>query len=285
MTFDIRNIAVLGAGAMGNGIAQVSAQAGYQVIMQDITEEALEKGMDTIKKSLSKLASKGKIAADEVDAIIGRITTTVNLEEAAKDADLVIEAVPEVLELKIDIYKRLDEVCKPEAIFGSNTSTLPITILGAATKRPEQVCGIHFMNPVPVMPGVELIKGRLTSDEVMDEAVKYVEKIGREACLAVDYAGFIVSRLLDVVQNEACKLVMEGNEPEEIDRAMKLCANWPIGPCALMDLVGLDIVEHGLGTLENDLGPAYKAAPLLRQMVRAGELGRKTGRGFYTYNK
>jgi 3-hydroxybutyryl-CoA dehydrogenase len=283
--FDIKKITVLGAGAMGNGIAQVSAQAGYQVIMQDITEEALQKGMGTIRKSLDRMASKGKIAPEKVDETLSRIKTTVDLEEAAKDADLVIEAVPEILDLKIEIYKRLDAVCKPEAIFGSNTSTLPITVLGAATKRPQQVCGIHFMNPVPVMPGVELIKGRLTSDEVMEVAVNYVKNIGREACLAVDYAGFIVSRLLDVVQNEACKLVMEGNAPEEIDKAMKLCANWPIGPCALMDLVGLDIVEHGLGTLENDLGPEYKAAPLLRQMVRAGELGRKTGRGFYEYNK
>ena len=283
--FDIKNITVLGAGAMGNGIAQVSAQAGYQVVMQDITEEALQKGMTAIKNSLSKLASKGKITSEDVDAILARITTKVNLEEAAKDADLVIEAIPEIMELKMDTFKRLDAICKPETIFGSNTSTLPITVLASATKRPQQVCGIHFMNPVPVMQGVELIKGRLTSDEVMDEAVKYVEKIGRQACIAVDYAGFIVSRLLDVVQNEACKLVMEGNKPEEIDKAMRLCANWPIGPCALMDLVGLDIVEHGLGTLENDLGPYYKAAPLLRQMVRAGELGRKTGKGFYTYSK
>lgn len=283
--FDIKRITVLGAGAMGNGIAQVSAGAGYQVIMQDITEEALQKGMETIKKSLTRMADKGKITPEAAGETISRIKTTVDLEEAAQEADLVIEAVPEILELKVDIYQRLDAICKPQAIFGSNTSTLPITILGAATKRPQQVCGIHFMNPVPVMPGVELIRGRLTTDQVMDEAVKYVKNIGREACLAVDYAGFIVSRLLDVVQNEACKLVMEGNAPEEIDKAMKLCANWPIGPCALMDLVGLDIVEHGLGTLENDLGPAYKAAPLLRQMVRAGELGRKTGRGFYVYNK
>lgn len=281
--FDIKQITVLGAGAMGNGIAQVSAQAGYEVVMQDITEEALQKGMTTIKNSLSKMASKGKIAAEEVDAIIGRIKTEVDLEKAAKDADLVIEAVPEILELKVDIYKKLDAICKPNTILGSNTSTLPITVLAAATKRPELVCGIHFMNPVPVMPGVELIKGRLTSDEVMDEAVKYVKNIGREACIAVDYAGFIVSRLLDVVQNEACKLVMDGNSPEDIDKAMKLCCNWPIGPCALMDMVGLDIVEHGLGTLENDLGASYKAAPLLRQMVRAGELGRKTGKGFYSY--
>lgn len=283
--FDIKTVAVLGAGAMGNGIAQVTAAAGYDVVMQDIAQPAIERGMNTIKKSLGKLVSKGKMTEADSEALLARIKTTTVLEEAVKDADMVIEAVPEILELKIEIFKKLDAICKPGAILGTNTSTLPITIMAAATQRPEMVCGIHFMNPVPVMPGVELIRGRLTSDEVMDAAVAYVEKIGRQTCIAVDYAGFIVSRILDVVQNEAAKLVMDGNKPEDIDKAMKLCANWPIGPCALMDLVGLDIVEHGLGTLEADLGANYKAAPLLRQMVRAGELGRKTGRGFYTYEK
>lgn len=283
--YDIKNVAVLGAGTMGNGIAQVTAAAGYTVIMQDVYESSLEKGMQTIQKSLGKMVTKGKLSQADADAIVSRISTTTSLEDAARDADLVIEAVPEILELKKEIYKRLDAVCKPDAILGSNTSTLPITILGAETSRPANVCGIHFMNPVPVMPGVEVIRGRLTSDEVMDVVVDYVKKIGREACIAVDYAGFIVSRILDVVQNEAVKCVMDGNKPEDIDKAMKLCCNWPIGPCALMDLVGLDIVEHGLKTLEEDLGSNYKAAPLLRQMVRAGELGRKVGKGFYSYDK
>lgn len=281
--YDIKKIAVLGAGTMGNGIAQISAAAGYMVCMQDITEEALTKGMNTIRKSLDKLVSKGKLSQDEADAVIGRISVTRDLAECVKDADLVIEAVPEVIELKMEIYQKLDVLCKPGAIIGSNTSTLPITILAAATSRPQQVCGIHFMNPVPVMKGVEVIRGRLTADEVMEAAIGYIERIGREACVAVDYAGFIVSRILDVVQNEACKLVMDGNKPEDIDKAMKLCCNWPIGPCALMDLVGIDIVEHGLKTLEEDLGSNYKAAPLMKQMVRAGELGRKVGQGFYKY--
>jgi len=281
--FDIKTVAVLGAGTMGNGIAQITSAAGYQVVMQDITEEALQKGMKAIQKSLSKLVDKGKLSAEESDQILSRISVTTSLEECVKNAELVIEAVPEILELKVEIYKQLDKYCKPQAIIGSNTSTLPITVLGAATSRPEYVCGLHFMNPVPVMKGVELIRGRLTSDEVMQAAVEYIERIGREACIAVDYAGFIVSRILDVVQNEAVKLVMDGNKPEDIDKAMKLCCNWPIGPCALMDLVGIDIVEHGLKTLEEDLGPSYKAAPLMKQMVRAGELGRKTGKGFYKY--
>ncbi len=281
--YNIQTIAVLGAGAMGNGIAQVTAQAGYQVVMQDITEAALQKGMNTIQKSLAKLVSREKMSQTEADELLARITTTTDLQEAVKDADLIIEAIPEILELKLDTYKKLDQYCKPEAIFGSNTSTLPITVLAAATNRPEQVCGIHFMNPVPVMKGVEVIRARQTSDAVMEATVQYIEKIGREACQAVDYAGFIVSRILNVVQNEASRLVMDGNNPEDIDKAMKLCCNWPIGPCALNDMVGIDIVVAGLGTLEADLGPNYKASPLLKQMVRAGELGRKSGKGYYTY--
>jgi len=281
----IKTVAVLGAGTMGNGIAQVTAAAGYRVFMKDNTEELLEKGMATISKSLFKMVSKEKISQEEADRVRSRITTTISLEEAVKEADLVIEAVPENFEIKAEVFRELDKLCKHEAILASNTSTLPITALGAVTNRPDKVCGIHFMNPVPVMAGVEIIRGRLTSDETMNMAVDFTKKIGKEPCMAVDYAGFIVSRLLDVVQNEACKLVMEGNKPEDIDKAMRLCCNWPIGPCSLMDLVGLDIVEHGLKVMEEELGPSYKPAPLLKQMVRGKLLGRKTGKGFYSYDK
>jgi 3-hydroxybutyryl-CoA dehydrogenase len=285
IVFEIKKVAVLGAGTMGNGIAQVTAQAGYSVVMQDISELALEKGMGTINKSLDKLANKGKMTADEAAAIIALIQVTTNLEEAVKDADMIIEAVPENIELKKEIFKRVDTACKPNAIIGSNTSTFPITELASAVTQPQNFCGIHFMNPVPVMVGVEVIAGRLTSPEVMDEAAAYVKRIGREPVMAVDYAGFVVSRLLNVLQNEAAKCVMDGNTPEDIDKAMKLCCNHPIGPCSLADLVGIDVVVNGLKTMERDLGAQYKPAPLLLQMVRAGELGRKTGKGFYKYDK
>lgn len=283
--YDIKTIAVLGAGIMGNGIAQVSAAAGYTVFMQDISEAALEKGLNTIKKSLEKLVAKNKINREEAENCVTRIHTTLSLEEAVKDADMVIEAVPEDIKIKIETYKNLDTLCRPNCILGSNTSTLPISIMANVVKNPERVCGIHFMNPVPVIKGIELIRARHTSDECMDAVFEYCHRINREPVMAVDYAGFIVSRLLDVYQNEAVKCVMDGNKPEDIDKAMKLCCNFPIGPCELMDLVGLDIVEHGLKTLETDFGDKYKPAPLLTQMVRAGEVGRKAGKGFYTYEK
>ncbi len=280
--YSIKTIAVLGAGTMGNGIAQISAAAGYTVVMQDIFEESLEKGMAAINKSLNKMVSKGKMTQETADDTLSKISTTLSLEEAVKDADFVIEAVPEELELKLETYKRLNAACKKDCILGSNTSTLPITILASVVENPERVAGVHFMNPVPVIKGIELIRARHTSDECMDAILDYVKRIDREPVMAVDYAGFIVSRILDVYQNEAVKCVMDGNKPEDIDKAMKLCCNFPLGPCELMDLVGLDIVEHGLKTLENDFGEKYKAAPLLSQMVRAGEVGRKAGKGSIT---
>lgn len=283
--YDIKNITVLGAGTMGNSIAQVSAAAGYNVVMEDIAAAPLEKGMTTIKKSLTKLVSKGKMSQENADGTLSRIATSVNLEDAVKDADMVIEAVPEVLKIKIDTYKNLNTACKADCILGSNTSALPITVLASVVENPERVAGIHFMNPVPVIKGIELIRAQHTSDECMDAILEYCRRIDREPCVAIDYAGFIVSRLLDVYQNEAVKCVMDGNKPEDIDKAMKLCCNFPIGPCELLDLVGLDIVEHGLKTLEEDFGDKYKAAPLLTKMVRAGEVGRKSGKGFYSYEK
>jgi 3-hydroxybutyryl-CoA dehydrogenase len=185
--------------------------------------------------------------------------------------------------VKKKVFKALDEVCPPHAILASNTSALPIAAMAASTKRPDKVLGLHFMNPVPLMKGVEIIRAITTSDETMAAGRVYLQKLGKEVCEAVDYAGFIVSRVLDAMLNEAVKCVMDGNKPEEIDKAMKICCNFPMGPLELIDLAGVDIVLHGLETMEKDFGDRYHPAPLLRQMVRAGYLGRKTKKGFYNY--
>ncbi|MGI5911617.1 MAG: 3-hydroxyacyl-CoA dehydrogenase family protein [Syntrophomonadaceae bacterium] len=280
---EIKNIAIIGAGAMGSGIAQVSALAGYQIFLNDINELALEKAMTGIKNNLGKMVKKGMLEQDKMDGAIEKINLTTNMQHALKDADLVVECVFENLELKQEIFKDFERLCKPEAILGSNTSAIPITEIGSVTTRGDKVIGIHFMNPVPLMKGVEIIRGQLTSDETMDATLDYIKKIGKDPAIAVDYAGFIVSRLLDVLMNEAVKLVQEGNSPEEIDKAMKLCAGHPMGPCTLLDLVGAEIAMHGMETMERDFGEHYKPQPLLRKRVLAGLLGRKTGKGFYEY--
>jgi len=280
----IKSIFVIGAGTMGNGIAQVSAQAGYDVTMSDIKDEFVKKGMDAISKSLDRSVKKGTLQESEKAAIIGRIKTTLDVKDA-RNADLVIEAAPEILDLKKSIFKQLDEVCKADAILASNTSSLPIGEIAAATKRPAKVIGIHFMNPVPVMKGVEVIPGRHTTPDVLEAAKDYVKKIGKEPCEARDYAGFIVSRLVDALMNEAFYCVMDGNKPEEVDKAVKLCLNHPMGPLELCDLAGADIVMHGLETMYEEFGERLMPAPLLKNMVRSGDLGRKTGRGFYDYTQ
>lgn len=280
---EVKNIGVIGAGAMGSGIAQVSAVAGYDVVLQDIYSTALDKAKSTIEKSLGKLVSKGKLSEADMKAAMERITFTTVLEEACRDAELIIECVFENLELKQKMFQEFEKLCKPEAILGTNTSALPITEIASVTKRGDKVIGIHFMNPVPLMKGVEIIRGQLTSDETMETTLEYIKKIGKEPAIAVDYAGFIVSRLLDVLMNEAVKLVEEGNKPEEIDKAMQLCAGHPMGPCKLLDLVGAEIAMHGMETMERDFGPKYKPHPLLKKRVLAGLLGVKTGKGFYEY--
>lgn len=278
----IKKVVVLGAGTMGNGIVQSVAQAGYQVAMRDINDEVLAKGLKTIEKSLTKLAQKNKISEEEKNNVLGRITTSISMD-VVSDADLVIEAVPEILELKVKIFEELDKLAPSHAVLGTNTSSLPITAIAAATKRPEQVVGTHFMNPVPLMRGVELIKGRVTSQETIDTALEFTKSLNKVPTVAVDYAGFITSRILNIYLNEAAYCVMDGNTPKDVDDGMIYCTNMPQGPCALMDLVGIDVIVFVLGILEEEFGPKFKVAPLLKQMVRAGHLGRKTGQGFYKY--
>ena len=215
---------------------------------------------------------------------MSRINTTIDIKDS-KDADLVIEAIPEVINLKINIVRELDNICQKNAILASNTSTIPISNFSAATKRQSKVIGIHFMNPVPVMKGVEIIPTRYTSDETTKVSIDFIKSLGKEPCQAKDYAGFIVSRLVDALINEAARCVADGNMPEEIDKAMKLCCNFPIGPLELADLSGVDIVLHGIETMHAEFGERFQPAPILSSMVRSGDLGRKTGRGFYDYEK
>lgn len=278
----IKCIFVQGAGIMGSGIAQVSAQSGFEVIMMDLSMELVQRGLNTIDKNLQRGVDKGKIKMEEKSAILSRIKPVTDLN-AAKEVDLAIEAVFEDLEVKRKVFQELDRVCPPHAILGSNTSALPIATMASVTKRPDKVLGLHFMNPVPIMRGVEIIRAITTSDETMAIGREYLQRLGKDVVEAVDYAGFIVSRILDAMLNEAVKCVMDGNKPEEIDRAMKVCTNFPMGPLELIDLAGVDIVLHGLETMEKDFGDRYHPAPLLRQMVRAGHLGRKNGKGFYKY--
>jgi 3-hydroxybutyryl-CoA dehydrogenase len=280
----IQKVFVIGAGTMGNGIAQVSAQAGYDVTMSDIKDEFIQKGMATIEKSLDRLVKRETITEKDKAIILSRIKTTVDNKDA-KDADIVIEAAPEILDLKKNIFKQLEDICKADAILATNTSSLPIGEIAAATKTPGRVIGIHFMNPVPVMKGVEVIPGRNTSPETLEAAKEYVKKIGKEPCEARDYAGFIVSRLVDALMNEAFWCVMDGNKPEEVDKAIKLCLNHPMGPLELCDLAGADVVLHGLETMYDEFGERLMPSPLLKNMVRSGDLGRKTGKGFYDYTQ
>jgi 3-hydroxybutyryl-CoA dehydrogenase len=281
---DVKRIAVIGAGTMGNGIAHVLAQHGFPVTLIDVDPGYLDRAMSRIKKNLSRQAEKGKITAEDVQASLERIASATELETAA-EAQVVIEAVTEDPDTKFDLFRRLDEICPPETILGTNTSSISITEIAGQTKRPEKVVGIHFMNPVPVMKLVEIIRGISTSDETRDLAVEISSRVGKTPVEVNDYPGFVSNRLLMPMINEAAFCLMEGvAEPEAIDTVMKLVMNHPMGPLALGDLIGLDTCLAIMEVLHNGFGDdKYRACPLLRKMVRAGHLGRKAGRGFYTY--
>jgi 3-hydroxybutyryl-CoA dehydrogenase len=281
---NIESIAVLGAGQMGNGITQVAACAGYNVVMIDIKQEYVEGGMNSIEKSLAKLVSKERMTQEEADASLARISTAIS-RQAAADVDLVIEAIPEIPELKFSTFAELDEICKPSTILASNTSSISIDAIASHTKRPSQVIGMHFMNPVPIMKLVEIINGSSTSEEVNTAVVEASAKMGKTALSCNDSPGFVSNRILCPMLNEAILTLQEGvAEPEAIDGIMKLGMNHPIGPLALCDLIGLDTILHIMNVLYEGLGEEkYAPCDLLKEMVSRGDLGRKSGKGFYTY--
>ena len=277
-------MAVLGAGQMGNGITQVAACAGIEVVMVDIKQEFVEKGMATIEKSLSKLVAKERMTQEDANSARDRISTSIDRSSCA-DADLVVEAVPEILNLKISIFKELDEICKPSCILATNTSSISISEIASATTRPDRVIGMHFMNPVPIMKLVEVINGNDTTSEVTETILQAAEQMGKIPLMCNDSPGFVSNRILCPMINEAILTLQEGvAKPKAIDGIMKLGMNHPIGPLALSDLIGNDTVLHIMNVLHEGLGDdKYAPAKLLVDMVRDGKLGRKVGQGFYSY--
>lgn len=281
----VKTIGVLGAGVMGAGIAQTAAQAGYRVIMRDITDDLVSRGLNNISKNLDRDVQKNRLTREDAQAILERIKGTTNMADLAA-ADFIIEAVIEKMELKKEVYRELDQICPEQVVFASNTSGLSITEMASATSRPGKFIGMHFFNPVPVMKLVEVIKGARTDEETVQLTIELAQKMGKEPIMVNEAPLFVVNRILIPMINEAIFVLMEGvASAEDIDKGMRLGANHPIGPLALADLIGLDTLLFIADTLYIETGDSkYRACPLLRKMVRAGHLGRKTGKGFYTYS-
>lgn len=282
---EVKTVMVVGAGQMGSGIAQVHAMAGVEVYLHDLKDEYVERGLATIQKNLSRQIEKGRLSEAECEQILARLHASTDLNNAAK-ADLVIEAVVENMDVKANIFRQLDEIAPSHTILASNTSSLPITEIAAVTKRPEKVIGMHFMNPVPVMKLVEIIRGLATSDETYQVIEEMTRKLNKTPVEVNDFPGFVSNRILMPMINEAIYTVYEGvATPEAVDEVMKLGMNHPMGPLTLADFIGLDTCLYIMEVLYEGFGDSkYRPCPLLRKYVKAGWLGRKSGRGFYTYN-
>ena len=280
----IDRVAVLGAGTMGHGIAQICAVAGMDVVIRDLNDEVLARGMQGIERSLEKLSSKGKIDAATREGALGRLSTTTDLAEAVANADLVVEAIPEKMALKIETFRALAEHAPAHAILATNTSSLSVTEIAAASGDPARVVGLHFFNPVPIMKLLEIVRGLGTSDESIATAREFAARVGKEAIVVNDFPGFATSRLGVILGCEAIRMLESGvASAEDIDKAMELGYRHPMGPLRLTDLVGLDVRLAILDHLHKELGEQFRPPALLRQMVRAGKLGRKSGEGFYRY--
>ncbi len=283
---DIQTLGIVGSGQMGGGIGQIAAQAGFSVLLYDVTVQIVNRALENIQRGLARLTERGRLSEEEQHAILGRLRGTAKLVEL-READLIIEAAPEDYEIKKTIFQQLDQITRPEVILASNTSSISLTQLGAVTQRPDKVIGMHFMNPPVVMQLVEIVRGLVTSDETLQVVDALAKKMGKTTILAKDYAGFIVNRILLPMINEAIYALYEGvGGVQDIDQGMKLGTNQPMGPLALADLIGLDTCLAVLERLHHGLGDdKYRPCPLLRNYVAAGYLGRKTDKGFYDYGK
>lgn len=281
---DIKKVCVVGAGTMGSGIAQVVAQSGYEVALVDVKQEIIDRGMGGIRSSLGRMVKKGTMQQADADKVLARVKATTDMREAAKDVDYAIEAVFERVEVKQPVLRQLDEMCPERTIIASNTSSIPISLLASATKRPQRFIGMHFFNPVAMMRLIEVVRSLITSDETASISVNFGKSLGKEPVVVKDSPGFVANRIINAAGNEALKILQEGQaSAEDIDKVCKLAFNWPIGLFEMIDLAGADVVLDMADSIYQQTGwERYKAAPILRRMVECGYVGRKVGKGFYT---